>query len=210
MKRILILLLLFSMAVFPCVTAAEAQNTAAPENAEADDTAELTLFEIRYYFEHRLLPQRFYYSPEAAMDSLRGNGLYEMWRSYTAENTAEVAYKAEEFSTREMLKESGIIVLMLSMPEPADTLLCYRIYLCYDPETGTAAYFTAEYDKYEGYFDEGCLLCGWNEDGTHRYYSESRILPDSNDPEYESLLAEEADIVLKLMQERIAAGTGEP
>lgn len=206
MKRIMILLLLFSIVVFPWMTTAEAPNTAAteqPESPEADDDTELTLFEVRYYFEHRLLPQRFYHAPEQTIESLRGTGLCDLWCSYTAENAFDVTYPTDDFSAREILQDSGITVLLLTLPAPADTLLCYRIYLCLDPESGTAAYYTAEYDKYDGFFDEGCLLCGWNEDGTHQYYAESRILPDRNDPDYESGLGEEAGIVLDLMRTRI-------
>ena len=98
-----------------------------------------------------------------------------------------------------------IFGMMLTMPTPDTTLLCYRIYLCWDPETETAAYYTAEYDKYDGFFDEGCLICGWSPDGSHHYYLEGKILPGSEDPEYEKALAEEAETVLELMRGRTDA-----
>ena len=197
MKRILLLLLLLTTALCAC--------TATAEEAPAADTEaeELTLFDVRYYFEHRLLPQRFYKAPEDTMESLRDSGLYDLWCSYATENDFLSTYQEKDFSTRDMSQDSGMKILMLEMPRPEDTLLCYRIYLCVDPASGTAAYSTAEYDEYEGYYDEGCLICGWNPDGTHQFFTEGRILPDEPDSGYESGLAEEAAAVLELMRQRV-------
>lgn len=207
MKRIIILALLFSMAVFPmAITAEEARETDAPETGKAA----VTLFDVRYYFEHRLLPQVFYQDPEGTMESLPESGLYDRWSRYTAESSFDVTYPEDAFSVREMMQDSGIRMLMLTMPQPESTLLCYRIYLCFDPETGTAAYYTAEYDIYEGYYDEECLICGWKPDRIHQYFTETRILPDSDDPEYEKALAEEAETILKLMREQIDADHPQP
>ena len=207
MKRMIILMLLFSMAVFPfAVTAEEAQDTAIQGTGEAS----VTLFDVRYYFEHRLLPQAFYQEPEELMESLREGGLYDRWSRYTAERSFDVTYPADAFSVREMMQDSGLRMLMLTMPQPEKTLLCYRIYLCFDPETGPAAYYTAEYDVYEGFFDEGCLICGWKPDRTHQYFMETQILPAEDDPEYEKKLAEEAAAILNLMREQIETDHPKP
>ena len=197
MKRILLLLLLLTTVLYACPATAEEAPAADTE------TGELTLFDIRYYFENRMLPQQFYKAPEATMASLRDAGLYDMWCSYTADNDFSATYPEEDFCTRDMSQDSGMKILMLVMPRPEDTLLCYRIYLCMDPATGTPAYYTAEYDQYEGFYDEGCLICGWNPDGTHQFFAEGRILPEEPDPGYESGLAEEAAAVLELMQKRV-------
>ncbi len=203
MRRILILMLLMALAFVPGLAAAEeTQEAPAAETGEHADTENepLTLFDVRYYFEHRLLRQIFYASPESTMESLREGGLYERWNTYTAEIGFESEFEYDQFSTRDMMQDSGIQMLMLILPQPDATLLCYRIYLCYDPKTETAAYYTAEYDKYEGFFDEGCLICGWSPDGSHHYYLEGKILPDSEDPEFETMLTEEAAAVLELMR----------
>ncbi len=204
MKRIAILLLLFSLAVFPfAVTAEETQGAEIPDTETENPTA--TLFDIRYYFEHRLLPREFYQAPEGMMETLRENGLYDRWTRYETENGFDTSYSAAEFDTREIMQDSGIRMMLLTLPRPESTLLCYRIYLCYDPETETAAFFTAEFDKYEGFFDEGCLICGWKPDGTHEYYTEGKILPEKDDPDYEKALTEEATAILELMREQIEA-----
>ena len=54
MKRILLLLLLLTTVLYACPATAEEAPAADTE------TGELTLFDIRYYFEHRMLPQQFY------------------------------------------------------------------------------------------------------------------------------------------------------
>ena len=208
MKRIMILLLLLVTAAFPAaVKGEETQGTEIPETADSRETEKpaVTLFDIRYYFEHRMLPKAFYQAPEETIASLLETGLYDRWSSYTAAHDYAAPYNAEAFDAREMMQDSGIRMLMLEMPQPENTLLCYRIYLCFDRDTGTSAYFTAEYSKYEGVFDECCLLCGWKPDGTHQYYSEGQILPDRSEPEYEKALAEEATAVLNLMREQIRA-----
>ena len=204
MKRMIILILLLAMAVFPCMCAAEeAQDPAISEIAEIPDaeSEEITLFDIRYNFEHRMLPRQFYLAPERTMDSLMGTGLYDIWCSYTAENTFDTTFRAGDFSARELMRDSSVRMLMLTMPVPNETLLCYRIYLCLDPDSGKAGYYTAEYDRHEGFYDEGCLICGWNPDRTHSFYTEGRILPDEDDPEYKKALAEEATVILNIMRE---------
>ncbi len=198
MKRFFTLLLLLSLAVFPFAVTAEEAETPVTEKAEP------TLFDTRYYFEHRLLPQQFYEAPEETIASILQTGLYDRWAEYTEEAGADIGYTPKQFGAREMMQDSGIRMLMLTMPAPEKTLLCYRIYLCFDPDSGTAAYYTAEFDeKYDGFYDEGCLICGWKPDGVHQSYAEGRILPDRKDPEYEKALAEEATAILELMQQRI-------
>lgn len=212
MRRIIILLLLFSMAVCPpAATAEETQGADIPGAAEtqAKDSPEITLFDVRYYFEHRLLPQAFYEAPIGLMESLRKDGLYDRWKSYTAGLGFSGPYSGADFGVRDMMQDSGIRMMLLTMPKPESMLLCYRIYLCFDPSSGTAAYYTAEYDLVEGFFDEGCLLCGWKPGGTHQYYAVTKILPDSSDPGHEKALAEEATAVLNLMREEIAANQPE-
>lgn len=210
MKRIILLLMLLSMAFLSGTgTAEEAPDTEVPEPVKAEK-AKLTLFDIRYYFEHRELPQQFYQAPEDMMESLQEAGLYDRWNSYTAAYGFDQDYADGDFAVRDMMQDSGIRMLLLTMPDPESTLLCYRIYLCYDPETGTSAYYTAEFDKYDGFFEDGCLICGWKPDGTHQYYAEGRILPDRDDPEYEKALAEEAAAILNLMREQIEKDHPEP
>jgi hypothetical protein len=191
MKKLLIVLLLTVLAVMPGMTTAE-------ETSETE-TEEITLFDARYYFEHRLLPQRFFHNPKATMESLAGTGLYELWKAYAAENGFDVTYKAAEFATRRETRDGGVTILILTMPRPEETLLCYRIYLCVQDDE--EAYFTAELDEYDGYYDEGCLICGWNPEGVHQLYTQSRILPGEDDPEYEKALAEETDKVVTLLKE---------
>ena len=209
MRKGFILLLLLALAAMPCLAAAEEAGTAETQAAEvqAAESEPLTLFDARYYFEHRLLQRLFYAAPEETMAELSGGGLYGRWNTYVTEIGFAVTYDAGQFETRDMSRD-GIRVLMLSMPEPEKTLLCYRIYLCWDAGTGNAGYYTAEYDKVEGFFDEGCLICGWTADGSHHYYLEGSILPDSRDPEYEKALSAEADAVLELMRKSIPAAEG--
>ena len=183
MRKLMILALAVCLAVFPYMAA-----------GEAAETREISLRDIRYYFEHRMLPQQFYQSPETVISYLESNGIYSLWSGFTGENNFSVTYGEEEFSVRDIPQENGMKMLMITMPEPEETPLCCRIYLCYDPEKQAGAYFTVEYDNN---FDDSYFLCAWTPEGTHMNYGYAAKL-DSDDPGFEDRLAEEAASVTAL------------
>ena len=190
MKRMMILLLAALIGLAWGAAAEEAPGEDVPLRTDG----------TRYYFEHRLLPGEFYREPEEMMDAMAGDGLYDRWVRYAAEKGVSAGYTAGDFTVREMMQDSGIRMAVLIMPTPEENLLCYRIYLCLDPESGKAAYFTAEFDEHDALYDDGCLICGWSADGVHSYYEPGKILPEPGDPAYEKALAGEAAAVLNLMR----------
>ena len=214
MKKWIALLLALCL-LLPCAAFCEGILDAADTMAEnSEEEAAPTPFQIRYYFEHRLLPQLFYEDLDYLMDYIDQNGVYSLWTSFTESNGLDPVYDKEDFGQASLQREDGTRVLLVTMPVPEETPLCSRAYLCLNKDAGKKGYFTVEYDNFLG---EDWFLCGWTEDNIHMDYAGASPLPDPSDPEYEAALNKEVNKVLELMNSDIrpaasgdssAAGTG--
>ncbi len=190
MKKWIALLVALCL-LLPCAAFCE---TAAEETAE--EAAEITPHEIRYYFEHRLLPSELYENTDQLTEYLRKNGAYVLWANFTGNNGFDVVYPEDAFGTAEFPQDDGTNVMMLSLPKPEESPLCSRVYLCWNPETGKTGYYTVELDNF---FGEAWYLCSWTADGVHMDYGAINPLPDPEDPGYADALQEEIGTVLQLM-----------
>ena len=196
MKKWIALLLALCL-LLPCAVLGE---TAAEETAE--EMVEITPHDIRYYFEHRLLPSELYENTEQLIGFLRQNGIYALWANFTGNNGFNVVYPEDAFGMAEFPQEDGTNVMMLSLPKPEDSPLCSRVYLCWNPETGKAGYYTVELDSF---FGEAWYLCSWSADGA------INALPDPEDPGYADALQAEISAVLELMNSNVQpAGSYNP
>ena len=191
MKRWIALLLMICL--LPCAALC-GEAAAAAEAAEKEESP--TLHDARYYFEHRMLPDYFYNNRDALVSYLRRNGVFTLWERFCQNNGLDPTYEEDRFGVREFPQEDGTEVMILTLPKPEDMTLCCRIYLCWNPETGTAGYYTVEYDNLLG---ETWFLCGWTANGTHMNYSIVSAVTDPEDPEYEAALEKELKAVLELM-----------
>lgn len=202
MKKWIALLLALCL-LLPCAVLGE---TAAEETAE--EMVEITPHDIRYYFEHRLLPSELYENTEQLIGFLRQNGIYALWANFTGNNGFNVVYPEDAFGMAEFPQEDGTNVMMLSLPKPEDSPLCSRVYLCWNPETGKAGYYTVELDSF---FGEAWYLCSWSADGNHLDYGAINALPDPEDPGYADALQAEISAVLELMNSNVQpAGSYNP
>lgn len=122
--------------------------------------------EIRYYFEHRLLPDCFYkYKEKFIMALLTSEGkfLYDIMSDLCRESQEENIYSLEMYKVSACKLEDGTRIVKLDMPKPESEPLCYRIYLVFDESFEKADYLTAE----RGIMEEQIFLCGWDENGEH-------------------------------------------
>lgn len=161
--------------------------------ADAADTA-VTLKQARYYFEHNALPRYFYEDPANMLDVLGRVGVYRLWCSLADENGVDYPYQAEDFTENRYVTDGGATLLQIVMPKPEDKPLCFRIYLAYDPETGKAGYYTAEYENLLG---DDCFICGWTEAHDHVNFGGAAPL-DSTAADYDAALLAEAEEIAKL------------
>ena len=190
MKKWIALLLALCF-LLPCAVFGE---TAAEETAE--EAGQPTPHDIRYYFEHRLLPGELYENTDQLIGFLRRNGIYALWASFTESNGFDTVYPEDAFGIAEFPQEDGTDVIMLALPKPESAPLCSRVYLCWNPETGKTGYYTVELDDF---FGEAWFLCSWSADGVHLDYGAVSPLPDSEDPVYPDALRAEVSTVLELM-----------
>ena len=162
--------------------------------SDVQEDAGPTLEEVRYHFEHNAVPRYFYDDPANMLEVLRNNGVYRLWTALADENNVAYPYREEDFTEYWYETEDGAILLQVVMPQPGATPQCYRLYMIYDFNTGSAAYYTVEYDNLLG---ESAFLCGWDAQRTHANYGGAAILdPEAGD--YAEALLSEAGIVAQL------------
>lgn len=186
---LLLVLCLFLPGAAICEAATETTET-------AEEAAQPTAHEIRYYFEHRLLPQFLYEDPATILNYLDAKGVFALWSSFTQNNGLDLIYSQEDFAQALIQKDDGTSMMLVFLPRPEDTPLCSRVYLCWNPETDKKGYYTVEYDNF---FGESWFLCGWSEEGTHLNFGGADALPDPDDPGYQAALDAETDTILNLM-----------
>ena len=187
-KWIAMILTLCMLLPFAALGEAVTKEPAEEAPAEAaEEVKETTLHDVRYYFEHRMLPQMFFDMPEAIILYLQEGKAFDLWKSLTDNIGFPLTFTEDQFTVRGYLQEDGSTLLQLELPKPEDTPLCYRVYF-YRSAAGTDHYFTIEYDDF---FGEAAYLCAWTAEGNHLNFGTIDIL-DPEDPDYEAKLAEEA------------------
>lgn len=187
MKKAIAFLLIICL-LLPCAALCEAAQTAqAP-----------SLHDLRYYFEHKLLPGELYQNTDQVSAFLRENGPYVMWRNFAQNNGGEVVYTEDQFAMEEVPLEGGGWLIRLTFPKPEDSLLCSRVYLLHNPETNESGYFTVEYDNFMG---DAWFLCGWTPKGNHMNFSGVDNLPAPDSADYRAALDKEAEEVVRLFKE---------
>lgn len=189
MKKTIALLLVLCLLLPFCYAAA------AEETGETDRSAP-TLYDFRYYFEHKLLPNELYNYADQLIPFLRERGAFLLWQNFTLNNNADVFYAESDFSVRDIPRENGDTLLMLTLPKPEKTPLCARVYLYRSADGAGIGYYTVEYDDF---FGESWFLCSWTKEGTHLNHGDVAALPDPADPGYEEALSKEIGTVWQLI-----------
>lgn len=125
------------------------------------------IHEIRYTLEHRMLPGWFYGEGQRLTELLTERPLfvYEVLCDILKKEGLENPYRGEDFETERICADSSvdekITVLKLTLSEPEDAPLCYRIYMIYNDGFTHVGYFTVE--KGNGpVADDRHFLCSWD------------------------------------------------
>ena len=165
---------------------------AAPEAGEADGGP--TLEQARYFFEHSVLPRYFYEVPQEMLETLGDVGVYQLWKAIADENGVLYTYQADDYWQRWFDADDGTVMLQIGMPQPDGNTLCYRVYMAYNTQTGTAGYYTVESDTFS---PETAFICGWDAAGTHYNYGGMDVL-DPEAADYEEQLLNEVQIIAEV------------
>ena len=151
---------------------------------------DITVQNVRYHFEHKLLPHYFYQAPYRIMTHLLSKSVMYSWQKLCNYNEIDPTYNEKDTKTSLYFlagdgEDDDLLIERVVLPEPDQDLLCYRIYLLYDVYKEKAVYYTIESDKmtnemfpYDG--GEFVFVCSWDEDGSHYNYG-TILLADSGD-----------------------------
>ena len=127
------------------------------------------IHDIRYFFEHQLLPRAFFEDRALLITVLvkEKDFLYKMVQEVFEKEGAECPYRPEEFRAEPLKISKDVLLLKLTYPEPESEPLCYGSYLLFDTAFENPAFFCLERGARR---DEMPFLCRWDESGNHLNY----------------------------------------
>ena len=137
----------------------------------------MTLVELRYYFEHKLLPRCYFEDTisfvgaifEAYREDVESNSnpLFDMISGLAEKQGIELPYSEEQFRAETIVLDEDNIMIRICLPEPEEPILCSEIYLVFCIEDfSKKRYFTVELLERKWLRNIYCL-CEWEEDGFH-------------------------------------------
>ena len=144
----------------------------------------MTLVDLRYYFEHEILPGYFFESSEPFLsdilevayeeeDNTDENIIYESICETAQEEGVELPYSKKQYKTEvfSMDKDKDDFVVRIRLPEPEEPLLCAYIFMIFSlKDLSPIRYFTVELLEKKWRKNVYCL-CEWERDGFHRNHS---------------------------------------
>lgn len=139
--------------------------------------------EIRYLFEHRLLPQWLYREKETLISVLLQkdkNMAFQIFSDICKKENVEMPYKEEQYRIIPYGLSDKAAAVCLQLPSAEVSPQCERVYFVFDQEKEKFAFYSVE----KGAFDYN-VLCGWSEDGGHLNYGKC---PEDENEELKRLL----------------------
>lgn len=135
----------------------------------------VTVYRLRYLFEHRLLPGWIYGSTGDFLGKLLQDGdyLYKRFDLLCRQYKVENPYSAGQFIVENSVEDEEITVLKMTFPVPEKMPLCYRVYLFSDRTLENVSYYCIEKTGIEG--ENDAVLCEWNRDGAHINYGKLNV-----------------------------------
>ena len=136
--------------------------------------------EIRYMFEHRLLPHWFFESKLSFIGMLlQDKGvLYRILDDIFKKEEVENPYTADMFELSLSKITDQIMMAKICFPDPEEEPLCYCSYLFFDEKFEKPGYFCVEKGNTEG--DRYPFICSWTEDGFHQNHGHCGFENDSD------------------------------
>ena len=129
-------------------------------------------YELRYYFEHEMLPNWFYKKTETFIEKLveeENNFLYEGMNLLCEDTEQEMRYTREQYKVYRCNTKKEYIMIYIEMPKPEIELLCYQVYLVLSDDYQNKGYYTVE----RGSSLQERFLCSWDQDQFHSNYGET-------------------------------------
>ena len=127
----------------------------------------MTDYQIRFDFEHHVLPNAFFTNrlDFIGMLLMDKNSLFYVIKGMMEDKGLECPYTEDQFSIMPLRLNDEISLFTLTFPEPEKGPLCYKCYLFFDEEFSRAMYFCIEKNE------KGIpVVCAWNIKGEHVEY----------------------------------------
>ena len=159
-------------------------------------TDQLSLKDVRCSFEHELLPDVFYSDPLSVLGGIDATSIYRSWIQVAQDFGYAESYDESDFSVYRLRNEQDIMMALVILPIPTEAPECYRLYLCYDPTTETAFYFTNEY---EDDMDGWGLVGYWTPENDHHTVYILPPLDVSSQEAFTESLQNEVDAIFYLV-----------
>ena len=211
MKKLIALLLalclLLPFAAFG-EDAAATEDAVATEDAAQETGEPLSVHEVRYYFEHRLLPQLLFEDADQLLGFILENSINQLWLNFIADLDFVNPYTADDFNQSIVYQTENAVIVRADLPKPEDSPLCLRVYFYYDFNADIKAYFTVEYDNF---FGESWFLCEWTQEGVHNDYGTIDTVKPADADDYAESLEREVNGILYIIENNTApAGYFDP
>ena len=139
----------------------------------------MTVQQVLYHFQHRLLPMWFYDSPKEFVGVLseKDTALFEILSELLARGEVENTFRAGEFKAEPVEVSDDAMALRIKYPKPKDAPLCFGAICFFNKDFDKLAFYTIEKgEDLEGGFP---VLCSWDEDGSHSNYG--KVSPDPDE-----------------------------
>ena len=158
----------------------------------------MTLVEIRYYFEHKILPQYYFEDTELflseILDTLNNeedageNIVYDLIYEMAQKNDIEFPYSRNEYKAELFSLNEDNYMIRICLPEPEEPLLCSYIYMMfYTEDLSKIRYFTVELLEKKKRKNLYCL-CEWEQNGFHKNYIRHHLFQKlSQNPHFHKL-----------------------
>ncbi len=126
--------------------------------------------QIRYMFEHKLLPHWFFENKDQFVGSVLQDKtlLFNIISGIFEKEHVENPYSQEQFAVEAAKVTKEVMMLKLIFPEPEDEPLCYCSYLFFDQAFEKLGFFCIEKGNDEGGMRP--FVCSWNSNGMHSNY----------------------------------------
>lgn len=147
--------------------------------------------EVRYAFEHQILPHLFYKDKEQFVGMvLQDKGvLYEIISSIFDKEGVENPYVDEDFEVEPIRLSEDVLMLKITLPEPEEEPLCYSIIMIFDLDFKIIKFYCIEKGNEQGSFQP--FVCAWTEDERHLNYGHCGLDDNSGITKCVEIFAEE-------------------
>ena len=128
---------------------------------------------IRYFFEHRLMPDGFYKEKEKFIMLLLEDKeiLFRIVDDLFNKQDFKNPYTTDQFDIGAAKLEDDVLILKVTFPEPEEEPLCYCSYMLFTTDFKKACYFCVEKGHGEGF----PFVCSWSSDGVHHNYGQCSL-----------------------------------